>query len=199
MAGRRKAGQRKAPAAKTGRANKVAKPRRSRKPRVLADGCLFSAEVAAQIVGFAESGLPRKYCAAKMGIGERTLQRWVAKGRDNLEQVEDSQGETPIDDYGRFMMNLVQAEAYARGDLWETIKKAAGTKVKPKDWHAAAWILARLDHREFGQHHRLEAAVTDGQGHEVDAADIILEKLLEVKAKRERLIARGSGSAESAD
>lgn len=172
-------------------ASKAPAKRRPRKPRkqagrLLAHGCAFTTEIREAILGFAEGGLPRKYAAAKVGIGERTLQRWVERGRDNLAEVDDSEGQIQVDEYGLFVMRLIQAEAYARGEILEQIRRAV-----PEDWKAGAWILERVDSAQFGQSHKVEAITRDEHGEEVSAGDMLIERLFDMKDKDEALSGDG--------
>lgn len=150
--------------------------------RLLAHGCAFTSEIREAILGWIEAGRSRKNAAAMVGVGERTIQRWVERGRENLEAIDAEAEGVVLDDYGAFLQRLIQGEAYARGRLLDRIDKAGA-----KDWHADAWLLERLDHREYGRHHRIEGIVRDEDGDEVSAGDLLVEKILQIHRREARV------------
>lgn len=132
----------------------------------------------------ARQNVPRKYAAAGVGVGERTLQRWVRRGRDNLEAIDaaiDAELEVlpELDEYGAFLIDLERAEARGRAELFGHVLRQA-----PTDWHAAAWALPRLDNVQFGNLQRLEGIVRDEDGEEHSAADLLMDKVADLVSRR---------------
>jgi hypothetical protein len=151
--------------------------------------CRFSRVTTVQIIALARSGLPRKYAAQAVGVGERTLQRWVGNGRENLAALDEAdEAGLPAkpDRWGRFLLDLLQAEAAARGEELSVIREAAADG----DWHAAAWILERVDNAQFGRPLKFEAVAHDENGQEIPAADMLLDRLREMS---DRLASAAAG------
>lgn len=155
----------------------------------------FRAEIVEQIVALASTGLPRKYTAAQVGVGERTIQRWVGLGRDNLDEIDAAWAEgvdeddlPELNEYGIFVQRLVAAEAKARGD------KALVIAEDP-DWRAKAWFLERVDHRTWGDLTKVAEVTHDENGDEVSAADALLDKIAEIEENERRFAAVTSDKA----
>lgn len=168
----------KAPASKRGT--------NSRPGRRIRHGCAFTNEVRASIIGKVRKGMPRKYAAEASGISDRTIQRWIAKGRDNLRELDEAQqamdeGATSesasLNSYGEFVLDVVEAEAEIRGEQITKILEA-------DDWRASSWYLERTDNRNFGSYAKSEQVVTGEDGEQASAVDLLMEKL-DLQAERE--------------
>lgn len=181
------------PPRKTARAKKPAVRRGTKKRpgRLLAHGCAFTSEIAEAIVGHLEGGDTRKIAAGRVGIGERTLQRWIARGRDNLEMVDASADDelgnpVEVDAYGAFLQRVISAESTKRSEILSKIDKQVAD-----DWRAGAWLLERVDGREFGRGLKVEGIVRDEDGEEHSAADVLLDRLGEIIEREQSYMSRG--------
>jgi len=92
----------------------------------------FSAAVVAKIVEGLRKAMPRKYAAARAGIGERTFHDW-------LEQKPD------------FALKCAQAEAYAVEHALELMEKRGKGQ-----WTQPAWLLERRFAESYGKAERLQ-------------------------------------------
>jgi len=134
----------------------------------------------AQIVQGLRLGMKRHEAAAAVGISQRTLYVWIARGRAALEQeerlVEDnpevdlSDVEDPEFIYREFYLAVIQADAGYKRSLVATVTRAAvgapaefddaGNMVREEvkaDPKVALEMLARRDPREWGRTNRLPA------------------------------------------
>lgn len=137
-------------------------------------------ETHATIVQGLRLGMKRHEAAASVGITDRTLYRWIARGRAAVEQWERLVDENPsidldeIEDpefeFREFYLAVIQADAGYKRSLVATITRAAvgapaeyddagnvlREEVKP-DARVALEMLARRDPREWGRTNRLPA------------------------------------------
>lgn len=164
---------------------------RGRKPadNRLPHGCALSSERREQILVSLRKGDTRGIAAGKVGVAERTFQRWMRKGRDNLDEVdradEDGEEGVELDLYGDFVLAVVAAESEVRSSVLSGIMGS-------EDWRAAAWYLERVANREFNRVQKIEEIATDENGDERSAGDLLLEKLTEIRTRESRF-ADGSG------
>lgn len=118
-------------------------------------------------------GAPRKIAALHGGICEKTLYRWITKGK----AAEDGP-------YLEFWTKARQAEAKAAVACLAEIQKAARY-----DWKAAAWFLERRFPDSFGSP-ATRALSTDGSGQDPSAGMSMLvdafDKLSKLLDKDER-------------
>ena len=91
-------------------------------------------EVRADLLKHIAEGLPRTTACALVGVTDRTLRRWVARGKA---------GESP---FKSFLSDLKKAESQAIADRVKCIKVA----MDKGNWQAAAWLLERLHYELFG-------------------------------------------------
>ncbi len=129
-----------------------------RRPRQHSLACKLTPTVAARIVEHVRSGLFRYNAAALVGVGERALQGWVARGRLNLDEIEraaqlDADGDLPeIDRFGRFVVALEAAEAEAEAKVLGVVEQLATKCEDPATrLRAAIWYLERKAPRTYGR------------------------------------------------
>lgn len=116
----------------------------------------WSPQTRAKILGSVREGVFLYNAAAIAGIGESTLRRWIAKGREELqaweewsEAVDDGEGsgepEPRITAWGTFALAVAEAEGTAEATAIRRIVSAG-----LEDWRAAAWYLERKNARRYG-------------------------------------------------
>jgi len=144
----------------------------------LPHGSLFTTERRTAIIAHIREGAQR-YCAAeRVGIGERTIRRWTAKGRDNIDS-HDRDG-MEVDAYGEFYVALLEAESTYNAKLLGIVTSAALTD---KDVKAAQWLLERRQAKRYGSRALVGIERTDHDDEPVDLGDAILEKLDDLATK----------------
>lgn len=103
--------------------------------------CKLTPEVHQRIVQFLRHGNSQKAAAEAAGVSEATFQRWLAEGeksprskfREFCEDCKKAQAE-----WQASMVRVVERHAVGAGDLTPT-------------WQAAAWLLERRDHKNWGR------------------------------------------------
>lgn len=108
---------------------------------------LLTPEVHDAIVAGVKSGLPLKYAAEAVGIGEDTVCEWLRRARG-----EDHR--PPGEPYARLAEALKEAKAASIRTAVENIRKAGE---EARHWTANAWYLERADPEHFGAVSRAEA------------------------------------------
>lgn len=141
------------------------------------------------ILNAIQGGAWRNQAAALAGVGERTIKRWIALGRENLaaiEAYEEGDGpEVELDDYGLFCAKVLQAEEIADANLVQVVVDLAGSPtVPPRDRiKAATWLLERRNRKRYGPG---PVAVTgpDGGPVEIDARTVLADRLADLAARQ---------------
>lgn len=103
--------------------------------------CKLTPEVHQRIVQFLRHGNSQKAAAEAAGITERTMQNWLEKGEASsrsrffqfFQDCKKAQAE-----WQASMVRVVERHAVGAGDLMPT-------------WQAAAWLLERRDHKNWGR------------------------------------------------
>lgn len=167
----------------------------------------FTKEREAVILDALRKGLFRYNAAAIAGVSERTMKRWVARGRDNLSEIEawedaaesaetdetdgEDLGECPeINKFGRFVIAVSIAEAAAEAESLLTIQNAG-----IKDWRAAAWYLERKYNKRYGSGALRTDLPTEDDFVDDDMSEIeaqFLERITTIETRIERV---GNGSS----
>ncbi len=97
-------------------------------------------------------GLPRKHAAALAGVSATAMFEWLARGRELIES-----GETDLTADERlqaeFAERLEKSDSEFVGHLVGLVQEAAES---PRNWTAAAWLLERRHHKEFGRRQAVE-------------------------------------------
>jgi len=148
--------------------------------------CKLTPEVHQRIVQFLRHGNSQKAAAEASGIHEATLQRWLAEGeasaqsrfREFCEDCKKAQAE-----FLASMVRVVQRHAYGADGL-------------PSTWQAAAWILERRDHANWGKKVSAEHSGPGQKPIEVSVADTTWRRVIqdpEALLILDRLAARLSG------
>src|SRR5262245_19383860 len=117
----------------------------------------FTAELGREILALTRQGVSRKVIAGQVGVGLRTLQAWLAKGRA---------GDPPLRDWAE---QVTKAWLRAHQEhIWSTIpKRRAEGRDRWLRFRASreAWWLERLGPVEFWRR-RLNWLVSKGPSHE---------------------------------
>lgn len=100
----------------------------------------YTPDIGKKILRVISTGNSRETAAASAGVKKSTLLHWLRMGA------------TGIEPYASFSLACDQAEADAKIEAVDIIRRAA-----KDDWHAAAWWLERSYPKEFG---RNEAGLT---------------------------------------
>lgn len=106
----------------------------------------------AKLCKLIRAGNFRNIAAAAVGIPARTLQVWLAKGKQSKTGV-----------YREFRHALMAAEKAAETDMVALIIKAA-----KKDAKHAEWWLERKHHKRWGRRDRIQAEVAGKNGGPVE-------------------------------
>lgn len=98
--------------------------------------CKLTPELEARIVAAIERGATRDTAAQEVGVNERTVYRWMARGRK----------QAALAQFRQFRQAIKRAEAQAVLHFVGIIRDAA-----PKSWQAAAWWLERRYPLDWGR------------------------------------------------
>lgn len=155
---------------------------------------MFTPRIAAEIVEHCRSGLFRYNACALVGVGVRTVERWVAQGKDNLAQIEREQDDpehegprTRLDRFGQFVIELETAEAQAEQQVVGVIHKLATVKGDPAvQLRAAQWYLERKNNLRYGRG-ALRVDLRTGEGGaddgDEDVTDRVMAKLSQIQQR----------------
>lgn len=113
-------------------------------------------ELEKRLLGILSAGVPKNVACPAVGIADRTLRIWVERA---------NAGEPR---YVEFVDKLDEAIAGAKVGLVLSLRGAAR-----KDWRAAAFLLERTDHENFGQ--RVPRGPNDGQDAVAPQVTILLK------------------------
>lgn len=126
--------------------------------RRASDGSKLTPDRAARIIQAVKAGNFLNVAAKFANIGERTLSRWLSKGRDHQDT-----GRTTI--YSTFLRDVDAAECAAEVFAVAQIRQAAA-----ENWTAAAWYLERKYPDRWG---RKDRTLLEG-GAAADAKPIVV-------------------------
>jgi hypothetical protein len=117
-------------------------------------------ERADKIVALISQGHYNRTAALATGIGQRTIQRWLARGEAADERLGAGQPIEPDDErYWHFWHRVQLAEAEAVSDALGAIRGAY--HADPRHWTAAAWYLERKYPGEWGRRTEVQVGPTD--------------------------------------
>ena len=147
----------------------------------------WGAAVRRVILRALRDGAKHYHAAELAGVDERTLKRWLAAGRANIEAVDlHDAGEGPeaeLDDFGEFYLAVAEVRGRADQPAVRCIVRA----IERGDVKAAQWWLERRRPAEYGQLVRSGRATVDELGdlHDDEQSDgeAILEALAVVVAR----------------
>lgn len=106
-----------------------------------------------------------KAACQKLGLNERTVYNWLEKGE--LENAD------PV--YVHFRQRITQARGEAKAAGTELIRKAAiGTRKKPGDWRALAWLLERIYPDDFRPPDKIQHEVKGSIQHDHTHKQIVV-------------------------
>lgn len=161
--------------------------------------CKLTPTTAAQICEHVRSGLFRYNAAALIGVSARTLERWAALGRENLdereraEQLDDGAELPPLNRFGRFLVALESAEAEAEAQVLGVVHRLATSCKDPQTrLRAATWYLERKAPALYGRAAmRVNLGIGDsGNPDEPNVIDVVL---MNIERAEKRLTAAQQG------
>jgi len=132
------------------------RPKKAVTPAIVNKGgrpTALTRDIEERIISAVRGGSYLDDAAAYAGISERTLYRWMQKGRDALAAEEHGYELTDQErQYGQFCQALLKARADATIRNVTLIQNAA----QNGSWQAAAWFLERTNPRKWGRHETVE-------------------------------------------
>ena len=103
--------------------------------------CKLTPEVHQRIVQFLRHGNSQKAAAEAAGIHEATLQRWLAEGEASAQSC-----------FREFCEDCKKAQAEWQASMVRVVERhAVGADGLMPTWQAAAWLLERRDHKNWGR------------------------------------------------
>ena len=113
-------------------------------------------QVHSAILASIRGGAFASTAAAAAGISEATFHRWMRRGRQAIERV-DNGGELPEEEipYKVFHLDVVAAEA----EVEVAAASALWTAARAGDWRAASWLLERRFPAHWGARAQVEHSV----------------------------------------
>lgn len=154
----------------------------------------FTPALTRRIVEHCRSGLFRYNACALEGVGVRTVERWIANGRDNLATREHEEEDpehvgplTRISPFGRFVLQLDAAEAQAEAKILGVIHKLASACKDPAvKLRAGQWYLERKNNLRYGRG-ALRVTGSGDENTDADAAEdvvaIVVGKLSQIERR----------------
>ena len=129
------------------------------------------------------SGVDLPHAAAACGVTERTVLRWVERGKEALH----NEDEIAIEDlpYARLVLAIREEIANQQVAALEQMQEHGQTQ-----WQATAWWLERTDPDQFGRRYRMEVGNANNEPLkvQVDGLDgASLETLKELRKSLQRL------------
>jgi hypothetical protein len=135
------------------------------------------------LVEAARRGMPPASAAAKLGVDDSTVRRWLQMGRDELTQWHSGQAiaQETIAACRALYARIRQASAECEAEMLESVREAANTVGRSgvREWRAATWWLNNSpatrqiyhEHKEVevnhggqvGVEHRLVRQMSDAQ------------------------------------
>lgn len=138
---------------------------------------LLEGDIRERLVAATKQGAPVEVAATYAGVSYRAFQKWMARGRDELENREDGAGENPREQpFVDLWEEIQQARATAGVHSVQAVRRAiqGGTIIEEStkkyrdpvtgavveetvvrktapDWKAAAWFLERQQPAHFGK------------------------------------------------
>jgi len=102
--------------------------------------CKLTPEVHQRIVQFLRHGNSQRAAAEAAGITESTLQLWLAQGASGNNR------------FSEFSEDCKKAQAEWQAGMVRVVERhAVGADGLPSTWQAAAWLLERRDHKNWGR------------------------------------------------
>jgi hypothetical protein len=108
----------------------------------------LSPEVREQIGRVLASGCSLEVAAVSVGVSRRTVQSWLATGRE-AEELQRSG--VRLSRRQRQCLELLEVERRARADLRVRALTSIQRSALNDNWQAAAWLLERLFPDEYGK------------------------------------------------
>jgi len=129
-----------------------------RRPRRPGRPTLLTPETVEQLLAALRLGAPQSLAADYIGVGESTLRRWIAMGRDEQDRVDDGEPADPaVAPHLALVLAVDRARAEAALRALAQIRKAA----QDGRWQAAGWLLERQFPEEFGRWRTTQPWVDD--------------------------------------
>lgn len=156
------------------------------------EGVRFGAKVCEDIISWLAHGNFREAACKRAGISDRTLRKWMDRGRRELEDLEkdlapdDDLDMSQLSPHAKFMLRVEEAEANVEHGLVKSL--VFDEDARPED---KRWFLERRWNKRYGKNARVELTGKDGGPVEVaDARQTLLSRLSSIA---------DDGSAEEGD
>jgi hypothetical protein len=136
---------------------------------------LLNEELMAAIIDALKSGTVIEDAAAYVGVSERTVYRWLARGRDEISRREafpETDNPAEEDRYVNFCQEVEKARAAARLRAVGVIQRAAAEGT----WQAAAWYLERSAPKQWARQTKHEVTGNEGGPVRIDVSTDDLER-----------------------
>lgn len=164
--GGRKAPAKAAPAKRPTARRKPAKARPTGRPLLLTEQTMGTIESAIR------QGAGIRLAAASVGISDRALYLWMARGRAEADRLEDAAERgvdaDPTPDAEVPYLQLFQTITRARGEAHVIVSTRLRMAINEGDSRAATWWLERTDPGEFGRRETVELTGASGGPVQVD-------------------------------
>ena len=116
---------------------------------------LLTPELGKRICELVEGGMFLVHAAAEVGIGERTLLRWLSDGeKDDADEL-----------HRTFWQGCERARARAEAKVWQNIavkSEAISRDMNPADWKADMERLKAMNPKRYRETRRTELTGADG-------------------------------------
>jgi hypothetical protein len=147
----------------------------------------LTADVEERIISAVKGGSYLDDAAAYAGISERTLFRWVQKGKEALNLQEMGIDVTDEEQrYGQFCQSLQRARSEASIRNLTLIQRAA----QEGTWQAAAWYLERTNPKKWGRKDtfEIEGVDKDTPDPRADIAILLDERISRMRERSRAVI-----------
>lgn len=143
----------------------------------------FTPSIRERILEHVRGGLFRMNAAELVGVGERTLQRWCEKGREEIDELDKGERKR-LGAYGTFLVRLLCAEAEVEAQLVGVVHTLANYSIDPAlRFKAAAWYLERKANLRYGRGAlRVEHVHGEGTG-DGATVDELFDKLSQIERR----------------
>lgn len=141
-----------------------------------------------KVVAVLSVGAGRQAASAQAGISDETLRFYEQLGMkawSKLERAFAEDSDVVLTDrevlFADFHDRVRKADTNIKTYMLEVIQKAAGTKDKPGDWKAGAWLVEKLYPLEFGSRMKIQAEVSGSVATRPDLTRLTSKELWQFK------------------
>lgn len=139
-------------------------------------GHVFSLELVALICEHLRAGLFRANACTIVGVNDRTLKAWLARGRADLELMADGGEYT---DHARALMMVEAAEGEVEAGMIGVVTDIAQNgKTDADRLKAVTWYLERKEATRYNRNSlRVSVGVSGDQVSDADVVDVVLDRI----------------------